>query len=78
MAKESGRRGGTAATAFNAANEVAVAAFLKGLIPFLQIEYIIEKVLDQHVLIQNPVLEEIHLADQQSRRFAESLIELNS
>lgn len=78
MAYECGRRGGTAATAFNAANEVAVAAFLKGLIPFLQIEYIIEKVLDQHVLIQNPVLEEIHLADQQSRRFAESLIELNS
>ncbi|MEN1984931.1 1-deoxy-D-xylulose-5-phosphate reductoisomerase [Paenibacillus hubeiensis] len=78
MAYECGRMGGTAATAFNAANEVAVAAFLKGLIPFLQIEYIIEKVLDQHVLIQNPVLEEIHLADQQSRRFAESLIELNS
>lgn len=78
MAYECGRMGGTAATAFNAANEAAVAAFLKGLIPFLQIEYIIEKVLDQHVLIQNPVLEEIHLADRQSRRFAESLIELNS
>lgn len=77
MAYECGRMGGTAATAFNAANEVAVAAFLKGLIPFLQIEYIIEKVLGQHVLIQNPVLEEIHWADQQSRRFAESLVELN-
>src|SRR5690606_37287977 len=45
MAYEAGRTGGTAPAVFNAANEVAVARFLRGEIPFLAIEDIIEKVL---------------------------------
>lgn len=43
-----GRAGGTAPTAFNAANEVAVQAFLEGRIRFGRIPEIIEHVLQQH------------------------------
>ena len=38
-----GRAGGTAPTVFNAANEVAVAAFLEGAIPFGRISETIER-----------------------------------
>ncbi len=37
LAREAGERGGTAPCVFNAANEVAVAAFLEGRLPFLRI-----------------------------------------
>ena len=43
-----GRAGGTAPAVFNAANEVAVAAFLEGRMPFGRIAEIIEGVLDAH------------------------------
>ena len=43
-----GRAGGTAPAVFNAANEVAVAAFLRGAIPFGRISETIEQVLDAH------------------------------
>jgi hypothetical protein len=43
-----GRTGGTAPAVFNAANEVAVAAFLEGCISFGRISGIIEGVLDAH------------------------------
>ena len=43
-----GRRGGTFPAAFNAANEVAVAAFLDGRITFGRIAEVIERVLDHH------------------------------
>jgi len=42
------RRGGTFPAAFNAANEVAVAAFLDGRITFGRIAEVIERVLDHH------------------------------
>lgn len=73
MAYECGKMGGTATTAFNAANEVAVERFLKGDISFLQIEYIIEKILEKHVNVQNPSLEEIMQSDEISRELASSL-----
>ena len=43
-----GRAGGTAPAVFNAANEVAVAAFLDGAVTFGRISEIIERVLDAH------------------------------
>ncbi len=43
-----GRAGGTAPTAFNAANEVAVSAFLAGRIPFGRIAQVIEATLTDH------------------------------
>jgi 1-deoxy-D-xylulose-5-phosphate reductoisomerase len=43
-----GRAGGVSPAVFNAANEVAVAAFLDGAVPFGRISEIIERVLDEH------------------------------
>jgi 1-deoxy-D-xylulose-5-phosphate reductoisomerase len=45
---EAGRTGGTALAVFNAANEVAVAAFLAGELPFPGIAQLIERVLAVH------------------------------
>jgi 1-deoxy-D-xylulose-5-phosphate reductoisomerase len=46
LAREAGERGGTYACAYNAANEVAVAAFLEGRIGFLDIAAHVEDVLE--------------------------------
>ncbi|CAI6027656.1 1-deoxy-D-xylulose-5-phosphate reductoisomerase [Cohnella sp. JJ-181] len=70
MAYEAGRAGGTAPTVFNAANEVAVARFLKREIPFLAIEDIIESALAHHEATQAPDLEAIAFADGRAREFA--------
>lgn len=67
MAFESGRLGGTAPTVFNAANEIAVARFLKGEISFLTIEDIIADALEQHETIAAPDLETIHEVDRLTR-----------
>ncbi|CAJ1315537.1 1-deoxy-D-xylulose-5-phosphate reductoisomerase [Paenibacillus nuruki] len=67
MAFEAGRLGGTAPTVFNAANEIAVARFLNGEIPFLLIEDIIADALQQHEVIANPELEVIYATDAQTR-----------
>jgi 1-deoxy-D-xylulose-5-phosphate reductoisomerase len=47
LAREAGEAGGTAPCALNAADEVAVAAFLEGRIPFTAIPEVIASVLDQ-------------------------------
>ncbi|ANF96556.1 1-deoxy-D-xylulose-5-phosphate reductoisomerase [Paenibacillus bovis] len=67
MAFEAGRLGGTAPTVFNAANEVAVARFLKGEIAFLTIEDIIADALERHQTTANPELEVIQSVDQETR-----------
>ncbi|MFC5532491.1 1-deoxy-D-xylulose-5-phosphate reductoisomerase [Cohnella yongneupensis] len=67
MAYEAGRAGGTATTVFNAANEIAVARFLKGEIAFLAIEDIISEVLSRHDAIATPDLETILEADRWAR-----------
>ena len=46
-------------TVFNAANERAVALFLKEQIRYTDIVRIIETCMDRHVLIEHPVLDEI-------------------
>jgi 1-deoxy-D-xylulose-5-phosphate reductoisomerase len=43
LGREAGRRGGTYPCAYNAANEVAVAAFLEGHLPFLAIAEVVEE-----------------------------------
>ena len=48
LAYEAGRRGETAPAWLNAANEVAVAAFLDGLISWISIADVLEAVLDRH------------------------------
>ncbi|MDE5412932.1 1-deoxy-D-xylulose-5-phosphate reductoisomerase [Alkalihalobacterium chitinilyticum] len=74
FAYEAGRSGGTMPTVLNAANEVAVAAFLENRITFLQIEDYIEQALENHQLVNKPSLETIIEVDQQTRRFVHSLM----
>ncbi len=68
------REGGLAPCILNAANEIAVASFLRGDIKFLKIPYIISRSLDNIENISNPCLEDIYTCDAATRKFAESLI----
>ncbi|MCG7407458.1 1-deoxy-D-xylulose-5-phosphate reductoisomerase [Paenibacillus sp. ACRRX] len=70
-AYESGKLGGTATTVFNAANEVAVARFLRGEISFLDIERIVEQALERHQVAAEPTLEEIEETDRKTRQEAD-------
>jgi 1-deoxy-D-xylulose-5-phosphate reductoisomerase len=62
-----GRAGGTAPAVFNAANEVAVAAFLEGAIPFGRISEAIERTLEAHVPVPATSVEAVRAADQWAR-----------
>lgn len=74
LAYEAGRQGGTYPTVLNAANEEAVARFLRGQIPFLAIEELVEQALAEHQVVHSPSLEEIDLADQWAREFVKNLV----
>jgi 1-deoxy-D-xylulose-5-phosphate reductoisomerase len=74
FAYEAGKKGGTFPTVLNAANEVAVAAFLDEKINFLQIEDMIEKALSKHDLILNPDLSIIQEVDKETRQYVYSLL----
>jgi 1-deoxy-D-xylulose-5-phosphate reductoisomerase len=67
LAREAGERGGTYPCAFNAANEVAVAAFLEGRIGFLEIASLVEDVLAHVDGAPAHDLEELREADGRAR-----------
>ncbi len=71
---QAGRTGGTAPAAFNAANEVAVAAFLRGQMPFGRIAEVIEVVLRKQVVRPADDLETVRAADRWARERAEEVI----
>jgi 1-deoxy-D-xylulose-5-phosphate reductoisomerase len=77
LARSAARAGGTAPTLLNAANEVAVQAFLEGRLNFVGIATVIDKVLQR--LDSSPVkaLGDVLDADAAARRLALSLIELS-
>ena len=66
--------GGTASAALNAANEVAVEAFLSRRARFLDIPRVIEKVLERHVTLPADSLLPILEADRNSRQVAERIL----
>ncbi len=68
---EAGKRGGTAPAVFNAANEVAVKAFLEARIPFSEIAGTIERVLGDHSPVPAEDLEAVIAADRWARERAE-------
>ncbi|WP_104371258.1 1-deoxy-D-xylulose-5-phosphate reductoisomerase [Desulfocucumis palustris] len=70
LAFQAGEAGGTMPAALNAANEVAVEAFLNRKINFSSIYGIVSRVVENHRLISGPDLEEILAADLESRREA--------
>ena len=75
FAIEAGKAGGSYPTVLNAANEVAVAAFLAKRITFLQIEDFVEEALNQHKKVEAPNLAEIEEIDRETRLYLQSIIE---
>lgn len=74
LAYIAGRTGGTATTCLNAANEEAVYAFLNGKIKLYDIYKIVEKIMSEHNIIQNPSIEEIFTIDNEIRVKTQMLI----
>jgi 1-deoxy-D-xylulose-5-phosphate reductoisomerase len=67
LARDAGERGGTYPCAFNAANEVAVAAFLAGRIAFLDVPALVEDVLAHVDGAPARDLDELREADRRAR-----------
>jgi len=70
LAREAAEAGGTAPAMLNAANEVAVEAFLGRRIRFTEIASIIADVLEQEAVGAAGCLDDVLMADQQARRLA--------
>ena len=66
--------GGTAACAINAANEIAVDAFLKEKLSFLDIARLNEQVMNETTFVKTPQLEDYVTVDSESRRLATDFI----
>jgi 1-deoxy-D-xylulose-5-phosphate reductoisomerase len=67
LARRAGETGGTLPAVMNAANEVAVAAFLERRVRFPEIWKIVEEVMDRHAPVAHPDLDAILAADQWAR-----------
>jgi 1-deoxy-D-xylulose-5-phosphate reductoisomerase len=66
--------GRTLPAVLNAANEVAVAAFLRNRLSFITIPQIIEKTMEYHMVVTDPTLNDILEVDRWARKQAEDLI----
>ena len=67
LARRAGETGGTLPAVMNAANEVAVSAFLDRRISFPRIWQLVEEVMNRHTSIANPTLDAILQADRWAR-----------
>ena len=76
LAIDAMNRGGNAPCVLNAANEIAVYAFLKNRIGFLDITELIERALNKVNFIAHPTLDDYFETDGEARSFAASLIQL--
>jgi 1-deoxy-D-xylulose-5-phosphate reductoisomerase len=70
LARRAGEVGGTLPAVLNAANEVAVDAFINGRISFPQISDTVRRVLERHQVVPNPTLEQVFAADTWARNEA--------
>jgi 1-deoxy-D-xylulose-5-phosphate reductoisomerase len=77
LARAAARAGGTAPTVLNAANEVAVQAFLDRRLNFVGISTVIDKVLQRLNASPVKVLGDVLEADTAARRMAVSMVELS-
>ena len=75
LARCAGETGGTLPAVMNAANEIAVAAFLDRQVPFTRIWQTVQEVMDQHTSVAHPDLDEILRADQWARAEAAKTLE---
>lgn len=74
LAYEALEKGGNMACVLNAANEIAVDAFLNDKIKFLEIAEINKKCMEEIGLIKNPTYEDYVTTNAQAREFAKTLI----
>ncbi|GGE95075.1 1-deoxy-D-xylulose-5-phosphate reductoisomerase [Hymenobacter cavernae] len=74
LAFEAMRRGGNAPCVLNAANEIAVARFLRDEIGFLQMPDLVESCLTKVSYLAEPSLDDYVLTDQETRRVAQELV----
>jgi 1-deoxy-D-xylulose-5-phosphate reductoisomerase len=70
LAREAGEHGGTFPCAFNAANEVAVAAFLEGRLPFLGIAEVVAETISDFDGTPARDLDDLYAADARARALA--------
>lgn len=76
LATEALNKGGNLACVMNAANEIAVWAFLRNRIGFLDMMAVVEKTMAKIPFIEHPNMEDYFESDGESRSFAASLIKL--
>jgi 1-deoxy-D-xylulose-5-phosphate reductoisomerase len=76
LAMEALNKAGNMPCILNAANEIAVWAFLRNRIGFLDMTAVVEKTMENVAYIEKPTLEEYFESDGEARNFAASLINL--
>ena len=76
LAKEALNRGGNLPCVMNAANELAVYAFLKNRIGFLDITDVVERTMDKVTFIDQPTLDEYFDSDGEARNYAADIMHL--
>jgi 1-deoxy-D-xylulose-5-phosphate reductoisomerase len=77
LARRAGETGGTLPAVLNAANELAVSAFLEKRIPFPGIWHLVEQVMNRHTSVADASLDAILAADQWARAEAATLVGKN-
>jgi 1-deoxy-D-xylulose-5-phosphate reductoisomerase len=70
LARRAGEVGGTLPAVLNAANEVAVEAFVNRRINFPQIYEVVQRTMERHTVVAHPTLEQILAADAWARKDA--------
>jgi len=75
LAREAMKKGGGLPCALNAADEVAVGAFLEKRLPFLGIAEVIERVLGQTPRMRFEKMEDVLTADAEARRMAKEVVD---
>jgi len=76
LAKDALNKGGNLPCVMNAANELAVYAFLRNRIGFLDITDVIERTMDKVSFIDNPTLNEYFESDGEARNYAADIMHL--
>jgi 1-deoxy-D-xylulose-5-phosphate reductoisomerase len=76
LAMEALNKGGNMPCILNAANEIAVYAFLRNRIGFMDITEVVERAMGNVPYINHPTLEEYYYTDGETRSFAASLIQM--
>jgi 1-deoxy-D-xylulose-5-phosphate reductoisomerase len=70
--------GGTLPSVLNAANEIAVYAFLETDLAFTEIPKVIAKTMEMHTVVSAPGLADIVSADRWARETAEGIVQLKT